>query len=341
MATFRLVISYVIKVYVFKYGSYQLVGVLPYSNYLTYLVPDICCSMKDDIENPRTTGISVDTPLEAVNAKTKFVEIDGRKIAYRSIGKGLPILLVNRFRGTLDTWDPAFLDALASKYEIITIDYSGTGLSTGICADNIMSMAKDVKDVAEALKLRRIILAGWSLGGLVAQTVTTQYPALVSHAVLIGTGPPGKSTGVPEKAFWDRALKTVNDLDDGFVLFFEPKSDMSKNAALLSFGRIAKRTEDLDTFVSKACYDNQRKVIEDFREDKHDTLGKLKGSNTPILVLMGDHDICFHLADWYPLIGELLSVQLIVMPQAGHAVQHQYPDLAAKYIIGFIESSFS
>lgn len=277
----------------------------------------------------------------AVNAKTKFVEIGDRKIAYRSIGKGLPILMINRFRGTLDTWDPAFLDALASGFNVITIDSSGTGLSTGICAADILSMTKDVKDVAEALKLTRIIVAGWSLGGLVAQTVTTNYPELASHAILIGTGPPGKSTGVPEKAFWDRALKTDNDLDDGYVLFFEPKSETSKNAGLLSFGRIAKRTEDLDTFVSKECYGNQRKAIEDFREDKYDTLGKLKESKIPILVFMGDHDICFHVEDWYPLIGKLPSIQLIVMPQAGHAVQHQYPDLVANYITSFINNSLS
>jgi pimeloyl-ACP methyl ester carboxylesterase len=56
---------------------------------------------------------------------------------------------------------------------------------------------------------------------------------------------------------------------------------------------------------------------------------------------MGDHDICFHVADWYPLIGNLLSTQLIVMPQAGHGVQHQYPVLAAKYITDFIQGSFS
>jgi pimeloyl-ACP methyl ester carboxylesterase len=109
----------------------------------------------------------------AVNAKTDFVQIGDRKIAYRSIGKGLPIIMVNRFRGTLDTWDPAFLDTLASGFNVITIDYSGTGLSTGVCAADILSMAKDVKDVAEALKFTKIIVSGWSLGGLVAQTVTT------------------------------------------------------------------------------------------------------------------------------------------------------------------------
>ena len=179
--------------------------------------------------------------------------------------------MINRFRGTLDTWDPAFLDALASRYNVITIDYSGTGLSTGTCAADVLSMAKDVKD----------------------------------------------------------------------VLFFEPKSETSKNAGLLSFGRIAKRTEDLDTFVSMECYDNQRKAIEDFREDKYDILGKLKSCKIPILVFIGDHDICFHVEDWYPLVEKLPSIQLVVMPQAGHGVQHQYPELAAKYITAFIDSSLS
>ena len=275
----------------------------------------------------------------AVEAKTNFVQIGDRKIAYRSIGKGLPIIMVNRFRGTLDTWDPAFLDTLASGFNVITIDYSGTGLSTGVCAADILSMAKDVKDVAQALRFTKIIVSGWSLGGLVAQTVTTNYPDLVSHTILIGSGPPGKNTGVPEKMFWERALKADNDLEDGYVLFFEPKSEASKKAAQLSFGRIAKRTEDLDTFVSKDCYINQRKVIEDFREDKYDILGKLNVSKIPILVLMGDHDICFHVEDWYPIVGKLPLIQLIVMPQAGHAVQHQYPDLAASYIIAFINNS--
>jgi pimeloyl-ACP methyl ester carboxylesterase len=283
--------------------------------------------------------MEVDASLEAVNAKTKLVETGDRKIAYRSIGKGLSIIMVNRFRGTLDTWDPAFLDALASKFNVIIIDYSGIGLSTGACATDIYTMAKDVKDVAEASKLTKIIVAGWSIGGIVAQAATTQYPELVSHAILIGTTPPGEKTGVPEKLFWERSLKPVPDLDDGTVLFFEPQSESSKNAAKLSFGRIAKRTEDLDIPVSKECYGNQQKAIDDFRGDKYDILGALKRSKIPILVFMGDHDICFRVEDWYPLVGKLPSTQLIVMPHAGHGVQHQYPDLAAKYIAAFIETS--
>ena len=171
---------------------------------------------------------------------------------------------------------------------------------------------------------------------MVTQTIITKYPELVSRAILIGTTPPGKSTGVPEKEFWDRALKTVTDLDDGITLFFEPKSESSKNAAKLSFGRMAQRTDDLDIPVSKECWDNQRKAIEDFREDKYNTLEELKKSIIPTLLIMGDHDIGFRVEDWYPLIGDLESTQVIVMPRAGHGPQHQYPDLVAKYITDFI-----
>ena len=51
---------------------------------------------------------------------------------------------------------------------------------------------------------------------------------------------------------------------------------------------------------------------------------------------MGDHDIGFHVEDWYPLIGDLESTQVIVLPRAGHAPHHQYPDFVANYITGFI-----
>ena len=68
---------------------------------------------------------------EAVNSKTKFIEVNEQRFAYRSIGTGLPIILLNRFRRTLDTWDPSFLGGLAVTFNVITIDYSGIGLSTG------------------------------------------------------------------------------------------------------------------------------------------------------------------------------------------------------------------
>jgi hypothetical protein len=50
----------------------------------------------------------------ASTATTQYVEVGGSRIAYRSIGSGSPLVLLTRMRGTLDTWDPLFLDQLAA-----------------------------------------------------------------------------------------------------------------------------------------------------------------------------------------------------------------------------------
>jgi len=42
----------------------------------------------------------------AVKAPTQFATVDNQKIAYRKFGKGTPMILATRFRGSLDLWDP-------------------------------------------------------------------------------------------------------------------------------------------------------------------------------------------------------------------------------------------
>ncbi len=274
----------------------------------------------------------------AADAKTRFVEIRGRRIAYRSIGKGTPIILANRFRGTLDTWDPAFLDALARNFNVITFDYSGYGLSTGTAPTDVMTAANDVRDLAEALKLKTIVVGGWSHGGLVAQTVTAHYPNLVTYAILIGTGPPGKNKFGPEKLFFDTALKPFNDLNDEVILFFEPQSEASVQAAKLTHDRLAKRTKDLDVPIPQELWDEYFKVGADFSADKYNTRTKLKATRIPLLIICGDHDISFPVENWYDLSRELPTAQLIVFSQSGHGPQHQFPKITARYITAFVHN---
>ena len=58
----------------------------------------------------------------ALTTETQYATIDNKQIAYRKIGSGTPIILANRFRGTLDTWDPLFLDLLAESNTVVTFD---------------------------------------------------------------------------------------------------------------------------------------------------------------------------------------------------------------------------
>lgn len=277
--------------------------------------------------------------ITALNSKTEFADVSGRKIAYRTIGKGTPIILVNRFRGTLDTWDPLFLDKLAENYKVITFDYTGIGYSTGTLPTDLKDVAKDVKDLADFLKIKKTIIMGWSYGGLVTQVATLQFSDLISQTVLLGTGPPGERVVPLEQAFLDSALKPVNDFDDEIILFFEPSSQESKVQAKASHDRIAKRIDVSKIPSTMDVFQLYFTGSAGLTEDKDNFKGKLKTTKTPILIISGDHDISFAVENWYPLTRQMPTAQLIVLPQTGHAPQHQHVNLVVNYIHAFLEDT--
>ena len=85
----------------------------------------------------------VDFTDGALVARSQYVEVDGRRLAYRSVGTGKPLVLCTRFRGNMDLWDPLFLDSLAAAgFRVVTFDYSGLGLSTGSKNYDPVSLAR-------------------------------------------------------------------------------------------------------------------------------------------------------------------------------------------------------
>ena len=66
-------------------------------------------------------------------ASTQFLQVNGQSYAYRRFGRGSgpPLLFLQHFTGTLDNWDPAVTDPLASTREVILLDNAGVGRSTG------------------------------------------------------------------------------------------------------------------------------------------------------------------------------------------------------------------
>jgi len=71
---------------------------------------------------------------------------NGIDYAYRDTGGGegdVPLVLLQHFRGNLDNWDPALIEALASARRVITFDNAGVGASTGTTPNTIEQMAHD------------------------------------------------------------------------------------------------------------------------------------------------------------------------------------------------------
>lgn len=272
----------------------------------------------------------------AVNAPTKYAIINNKKIAYRSLGKGKTIILCNRFRGILDSWDPAFLDALAKEFRVVIFDYSGIGLSAGTMPGKIKDVATDVKDLADFLGVKQFVVGGWSFGGAVAQTFSVHYPSMITHTVVIGTNPPGKNMNPPEPIFLERSAKPINDFDDEVILFFEPASAISRAAAKRSHERMAARTKDLDVMVPTGKFNAYWEATGDFAKDELNNRSKLGELATPLLSISGDHDCVCPVENWYPLTRNMKNLQIIMLPQAGHGPQHQYVTACVNYISDFV-----
>jgi pimeloyl-ACP methyl ester carboxylesterase len=276
-------------------------------------------------------------PGDAVSAKTQYASVNGVRIAYRSLGHGTPIVLATRFRGTVDTWDPLFLDLLARNHRVIAFDYPGIGYSSGELPADLSSVASTIAGLARELELKSFTVLGWSWGGLVAQTLAVEHPDLVDAVILVGTNPPGEVAFAPTREFLDRAVKPVNDLEDEVYLFFEPSDAASRQAAKDSRERILARagvTEHIPTRAEQIG--PYFTAAQSFREDKTRLRARFGSLPTPKLILTGDNDTSLRGQNWFPLLGLIQHAQFIMYSQTGHAPQHQHPELVADQIETFL-----
>lgn len=275
---------------------------------------------------------------KAASAPTTYVQLAGDRIGYRSIGTGTPILMLTRFRGTLDTWDPLFLDGLANTHRVITVDYPGVGYSGGKLPADVEGVVDFVKAFATKVGLPRFAVLGWSWGGIAAQAVLLRHPAMISHAVLIATGPPGRGQAEVQPEWLARAVRPMNDLADEEILFFEPKSAASLIAAKRSHDRIyARAALERRIPAEPVVFQSFFEIARVFKADADGRLEQLKRSQVPILIISGDNDPSVPATNWYPLIGKIPRAQITVLPQSGHGPQHQYPALSVKYIKAFLQ----
>ena len=117
---------------------------------------------------------------------------NGVDYAYREAGDGkVPLVLLQHFRGNLDSWDPALIDALAPGRRVVTFDNTGVGGSSGGTPDTVRQMAHDAIAFITALGLGQVDILGFSIGSFVAQEIALIRPAIVRRLVLASSAPAG------------------------------------------------------------------------------------------------------------------------------------------------------
>jgi pimeloyl-ACP methyl ester carboxylesterase len=129
----------------------------------------------------------------------RTVHVDGTTIGYRSVGHGRPLVLVMGLSGSMDAWEPAFVDGLARRHRVVVFDNAGIRRSTAPAGPlTIDAMADDTARLVGALHLRRPDVLGWSMGGMIAQSLALQHPALVRRLVLAATAPGDGHAVIPD-----------------------------------------------------------------------------------------------------------------------------------------------
>lgn len=275
----------------------------------------------------------------AATAENLHVEAGGIRYAYRRFGhgKGLPLLCLQHFTGTLDNWDPAMVDALAADREIILFENSGVGGSTGDVPDSIAGMADHVLRFVDALGLEKFHILGYSLGGFLAQNIAISRPGAVGRLIISGSAPeggPGAGMDRPEllAIYADEQMPAGEKLTR---LFF-PDTAPGKEAASQFVARLASRTADRDKPNGPAVAPAQLKAMIDWANWKGDVREKLRKIPHPALVTNGSNDTMiptdnsFLLAKWLP------DATLVVYPNAGHGALFQYPREYVSHVKTFL-----
>src|SRR3954451_6918646 len=97
-----------------------------------------------------------------LTAENFSLEVGDDSFVYRRFGNvqalAPALVMLQHFRGNLDSWDPALVDRLAQDRELILLDNRGVGGSTGLVPENVTSMARDALAFIDALGLEQIDL---------------------------------------------------------------------------------------------------------------------------------------------------------------------------------------
>ena len=249
---------------------------------------------------------------------------NGIDYAYREIGDGPPLVMLQHFRGNLDNWDPALIDALASERRVVTFDNAGVGGSTGITPSAVVQMAIDAIAFLDAMEFVQVDIVGFSIGSFVAQELALIRPALVRRLVLASSAPQGAAGmhgWAPEVI---GAVGAPAPNPDGYLSVFFTRSTESRQSGMQTLGRLTARTSDRDKPTAWQTRQAQYDAVSAWGIPDHGLLQRVAAIDKPVFVANGDSDPMILPHYSYLLAGLMPQAQVKIYPDSGHGFLFQH-----------------
>jgi pimeloyl-ACP methyl ester carboxylesterase len=271
---------------------------------------------------------------QAAATAPRVARTNGINIAYRVQGEGPPLVLIMGYRLSSAAWPAKFVDTLAKRFTVVTLDNRGTGQSdkplTGYALAN---MARDVAGVLGEIGIETTYMLGYSMGGAIAQEFTRQFPHRVAGLILCAT-----MCGGPRATYAEASVvRVMRDLDG-----YSPQQiarrlwEVTYAPGYLRAHREAaedqmRRETALPTPLHAA--DLQFQAFAEF-----DGAKALSQITCPTLILTGDLDRLIGPKNSEMLAQLIPGAKLVIIPGGGHRVLWEAVEECTDLIRGFLDS---
>jgi pimeloyl-ACP methyl ester carboxylesterase len=263
-----------------------------------------------------------------VEAETQVLSApNGVDYAYRATGASdvPPLVALQHFRGNLDNWDPALIDALARGRQVVTFDNRGVAASSGRTPSTVTQMALDAIDFIDALGVGEVDLLGFSIGSFVAQEIALVRPAAVRKVVLASSAPQGASGMHGWAADVIGAVGKPETSGEEYLSVFFAGSQASRAAGQEVLGRLfGARTTDRDQLTDWQTRLAQYDAVCAWGQPNHSLLERVSAIDKPVFVANGDSDPMILPRYSYLLAGLIPDALLKIYPDSAHGFLFQH-----------------
>ena len=259
----------------------------------------------------------------------RHVAADGVDLWVHQRGDGPDVLLIGGLGDPYEAWQGQ-LDGLAGRYRVTAHDNRGVG-RTPMPADglSIRAMAGDAAAALRELGIERAHVAGFSMGGQIAQELALAHPDRIASLVLLSTY--GRTDPLLHQTIssWIWLAQTADD----------PREFLRSFSTWL-FSRHGHANGFVEQWVQAGLDDPHAMSTEDFCAAgqaclEHDALDRLGAIEAPTLVVAGDEDLVTPPRFAREIAGRIAGARVEVLPGYAHQSFMEVPEQVNALLDGF------
>jgi 3-oxoadipate enol-lactonase len=260
------------------------------------------------------------------------IRLGNIEMYYEVHGSGEPIVLVHGLSMDSSTWFNQ-VPVLSQKYQVIVFDNRGVGQTDA--PNEVYStemMADDAAALLNFLDVDNAHILGFSMGGMIAQTIALKYPKLVKSLLLISTAARFPARAKHLVQIWLRMLNENVSLEtrirEGFSWVYTNEFFEHEETVTASVNLALNHPYPLSTYG----FAGQVAALM-----QHDTRSRISQISVPTLVIIGGDEILIPLEFSEELAAKIPKAELVILERGGHNCWMEFPELFNQAVMQFLE----